>query len=736
MFAFLRSPLATLLPASSPSAQRSLFAAVLAALLFAAPLARAQEQEPDQAGPNADPPERVARLSLVQGNVSLQPAGVNQFSQAENNYPLSTGDRLFTDNGAQSELQSSALAVRMAAAADVTLTGLTDQLAQFGLAQGSMRVRTWQLDPNAVVEIDTPNGTVTILRAGDVRVDTYPQDDTTVVTVNSGEAQATGPNLSQMLTGGQSLKLTGSNPVYAERVQLLPPDDLDRFSQDRDRMEQSARTRQQQYVNPDMIGYSDLEQYGDWTPEPEYGAVWYPRGVAVGWTPYHYGHWAWVAPWGWTWVESEPWGFAPFHYGRWAVFGGRWGWVPGPTIIRPVYSPALVAFVGGPGFSISVAIGSRPSGLCAWFPLGPREPYVPWYHASPAYVNRVNVTNIYNRNVTEVRNVYNNRTTNVYVNNTTINKITYVNRNIATTAVPQQSFAAGRPVASSAVRVDQNQLQRAQVLPHPMVTPAPQITSRAPARAVPPNLARPELQTRQGLAQAVPGAQARPVPERPLPPQQQPTQQAGRPQINNNPPAQYGRYDANPNRTQNPQPAPSASQPIQQANRPAPATAVQPQQPTRPISPATGQPQLGRPMPGAAVNQPSAAVNQPGAAANQPGAAGYQNRGQQPQLPTQYRTTAPPVAPRPPDQPRPLINHAEPPPPQPSFNQQREVMQRTDPGRPLGPRQVDNIRNGAPAGPHQQAEPIPHPQGRPAPPPQQQQQRDQRDQNNKRPNDR
>ena len=149
MFAVLRSPFKTLLPGWSFSSRCSLVAVTLAALLLAAPGARAQNQEPDQTGPNADPPERVARLSVVQGNVSLQPAGINQFSQAENNYPLTTGDRLFTDNGAQSEMQSSALAVRMAAAADVTLTGLTDQLAQFGLAQGSMRVRTWQLDPNS-----------------------------------------------------------------------------------------------------------------------------------------------------------------------------------------------------------------------------------------------------------------------------------------------------------------------------------------------------------------------------------------------------------------------------------------------------------------------------------------------------------------------------------------------------------------------------------------------------------
>src|SRR6202034_1620350 len=133
------------------------------------------------------------------------------------------------------------------------------------------------------------------------------------------------------------------------------------------------RASSYQYVSPDMIGAADLDDYGDWQPAHHdnqgYGAVVDPRGVPAGWTPYSYGHWAWIAPWGWTWVEAEPWGFAPFHYGRWARFGNRWGWSPGPRVRRPVYAPALVMFVGG-------------AGVTAWFPLGPHEHYEPWYHAS------------------------------------------------------------------------------------------------------------------------------------------------------------------------------------------------------------------------------------------------------------------------------------------------------------------------------------------------------------------
>ncbi|MGI8746549.1 MAG: DUF6600 domain-containing protein [Bryobacteraceae bacterium] len=119
-----------------------------------------------------------------------------------------------------------------------------------------------------------------------------------------------------------------------------------------------------------------------------------------------YGHWAWIEPWGWTWVDDAPWGFAPFHYGRWAVIGGGWGWIPGPARVRPVYAPALVAWVGGPRFNLSISVGGGGGGV-AWFPLGPREVYVPGYRASPAYINRVNTTNTTINNV-NVTNVYNN----------------------------------------------------------------------------------------------------------------------------------------------------------------------------------------------------------------------------------------------------------------------------------------------------------------------------------------
>ncbi len=739
---------------------------------YAAPNQPAYQLANSDAPGNQDPPSRVARISVVQGNVSLEPAGVDAFSQAELNYPLTAGDRVYADNSSMSELQTDGLAVRLGNGADLTLSSLTDQVAQFGLAQGSIRLRTRDLQtPDgspASVEIDTPNGTVLVQSPGDLRVDSYPQDDTTVVTVSSGEAEITGPNLNTVLHPGQSLRLAGTNPVYTQPLRLLPPDQLDNFDAARERERQQGIAASAPYVDPGMVGVADLGQYGDWTPNPDYGAVWFPRAVPADWTPYANGHWAWVAPWGWTWIEAEPWGFAPFHYGRWAAFDGRWGWVPGPppTIFagqrppRPVYSPALVAFVGGPRFSISVGFGGGPgNGVTAWFPLGPREAYQPWYHSSPAYVNRVNVTNLYTRNAVDVRNTFNNRTTNVY--NTSVTNVTYVNRPAATVAVTQRDFASGRGVAQSQhLRLDPNtqrQLAQAPILPHPLVTPqegaaAPQ----APARALPPNQSRPVVETRQGFERA--GQPSGP-------PSGQPHDSRGPSQnAPSGPPVRQGGAF---NTGLQPVPQPPASQsplppvmvhggPVQSPRQPVASQtptsaqpAQQPQQggafrgnfpqqrdhaPVNPSLPPVTQPLATQPP----VTKPPATqppVNRPPATrppATQPPVAQpspVPSRAATPaaaapnaSAPQQYSLGRP--IQRPPDQPRPLINRTEPQPAQPSFPAQQKAIQAADPGRPLGPQQVQNLRQGKPAGPAAQPEPavhppaaaIPHP-GRPAPPP-------------------
>ena len=187
-----------------------------------------------------DPPSRVARLSLAQGNVSVQPASVQEFAPAEVNYPLTTGDRLWADSGALAELQLGQVAVRIGQQTDFTVTGLTDTLAQFGLAQGSAHLRTFAADQGTTTELDTPNAAITVLAPGDLRVDVYPSNDITVVTLLSGAAQVDAQGFSQQLRPGESLQVAGANPVDARDVRRPRPDGLDGFSSTQDNAYEAA----------------------------------------------------------------------------------------------------------------------------------------------------------------------------------------------------------------------------------------------------------------------------------------------------------------------------------------------------------------------------------------------------------------------------------------------------------------------------------------------------------------
>jgi uncharacterized protein DUF6600 len=399
-----------------------------------------------------DPPGRVARLNYIQGSVSFQPGGETDWVQANPNRPLTTGDNLWTDQNARGELHIDSTAIRLSGQTGISFLNLNDRTVQIQLAQGSLNVHVRRLDGGDDLEIDTPNLAFTVQRPGEYRIDVDPNGQSTNVIVREGEGEATGGGSNFHLDSGESASASGTDTLTFDVGRAAGPDEFDQWCSSRDDREE--HTQSARYVSRDVIGYEDLDDYGDWRNVPDYGTVWFPSRVAAGWAPYRFGHWVWIEPWGWTWVEDEPWGFAPFHYGRWAVVGGGWCWVPGPVVVRPVYAPALVAFVGGPRFGLSLSFGGGGGGV-AWFPLGPREVYVPGYRASVRYVQNVNVTNT-TVNVVNVTNVY---------NNVNVRNVTYMHQNnvAAVTAVSHDTFVNARPVGAANVRINAQQLQGAEI---------------------------------------------------------------------------------------------------------------------------------------------------------------------------------------------------------------------------------------------------------------------------------
>src|SRR5208337_4511812 len=191
-------------------------------------------------GQNSDPPGRVARLSYMEGSVSFEPSGENDWSQASLNYPLTTGDRLWTDKGARAELETGNIALRVSEQTDLSTTNLTDQLLQLGLAQGSLRISAYELRPGGQVEVDTPNAAVTVVQAGSYRIDTYPDQNRTLVTVNRGQVQVTGNGINETLNGGQAVMLTGTDSVQVSAVAVPGADGFDEWCAQRDQKYQRA----------------------------------------------------------------------------------------------------------------------------------------------------------------------------------------------------------------------------------------------------------------------------------------------------------------------------------------------------------------------------------------------------------------------------------------------------------------------------------------------------------------
>src|SRR5438132_1168742 len=444
----------------------SLLSVALAVALFAPQRAAAHDDD--------DPPSRVARLSYARGTVSFNPAGTDDWVSAVVNRPITTGDKLWTDNGSLAELHIGSAAIRLSGNTGFSFLNLDDRMAQLHVTEGSPNVRVRRLDEDDTFEIDTPNLAFSVLRPGDYKIDVNEAGDTTVVLVRDGQGEVTGGGSAYTIHPRETGTFAGTDQLDDDIQRVRDEgDDFDYWCAERDRrIDHSASAR---YVSDDVIGYEDLDEYGGWRPVPEYGTVWFPHTTVVGWAPYRYGHWVWISPWGWTWVDDEPWGFAPFHYGRWVVVGGVWGWVPcapravvGVAYVRPVYAPALVAWVGGPHFSVGIGVGGGGGVGVAWFPLAPREVYVPSYRVSRTYVTNVNVSNTTVNNVV-VNNYYNNVVVNKNVTN-----IRYVNQTApnAVTVTSHEAFTSAQPVDRHMMKIDRREIESAQVNPTtPTVAP-------------------------------------------------------------------------------------------------------------------------------------------------------------------------------------------------------------------------------------------------------------------------
>jgi hypothetical protein len=425
-----------------------------------------------------DPPGRVARLQYMTGQVSVQPQGTEDWVEGSANRPLTNADNVWADKNSRAELNVGTGLMRISSETSLTLTNVDTNAVQVSLHQGALNVHVRRLYDGEVWEIDTPNLAFTVSKSGDYRFDVDPNGDSTTVTVRKGEGEATGQGPAVRVHSGEQAQFTGGNSLAHQIHNAPQPDAFDEWSSTRNKREE--RSVSARYVAPGVVGSEDLDEYGTWHDDPGYGAVWTPTSVAPGWAPYSYGHWIWVSPWGWTWVDDAPWGFAPFHYGRWAYIGASWGWIPGPYWYRPWYAPALVGWFGGPGWGFGFGFGFGPR--FGWCPLGFREPFRPWFHTSPRFFRNVNLSNARIANFNRVsNNFFSGARTGVPANH-----FANMNKPGGFTAVSQNTLQHGLPVHANSIHVTPNALKGAQSLSRVNVNPTRESTLGARASSARP----------------------------------------------------------------------------------------------------------------------------------------------------------------------------------------------------------------------------------------------------------
>jgi hypothetical protein len=327
-----------------------------------------ESQDEGQAAVGLTPP----RLSFVDGQVSFWRSGSSDWEQAQVNTPLAVGDQLYSASPGNLELQIGARAfVRAGEGTQVGLENLEQNFIQFKITAGFASFDLRTLEPGRTVEVDVPNAAFIIEHAGYYRV-TVDGERTSFSVRRSGQVSVTPADGDAFQIGAnEEVTVDGTTNPEIGSNQAPELDQWDRWGLSRtDHLQNAISAR---YVSRDIYGASDLDNAGIWQEAPGYGPVWVPRDMPDGWAPYSSGSWTKDPFYGWTWVDTEPWGWAPYHYGRWISLDGYWAWAPGPTVAKPAYAPALVAFFGGQERTGS----SDPS--VGWVALGWGEPLVPWW---------------------------------------------------------------------------------------------------------------------------------------------------------------------------------------------------------------------------------------------------------------------------------------------------------------------------------------------------------------------
>jgi hypothetical protein len=412
----------------------------------------------------AAPPEMVGRIAAVAGGVSLRPASGGWGDSALND-PVASGMALRTSSTGRATLGIGPRMVALSGGSELDIVRLDEGILQIAVRQGRIGLHVARLDPGETVEIDLSRGGLWLLAPGDYDITAGNEQSAARVAVFDGRVRFVGEGADATVMAGSAVTLSGKGLVSTS-IESAKADDF--VATWRPTPGDPVEPVALRHVSPDMTGWETLDANGSWETVADLGAVWCPTTLPEDWAPYRNGHWRWVMPWGWNWIDDMRWGFAPSHYGRWARVNERWGWVPGDRAAPPVYAPALVDFLGTAGVGLSYPDASGPA--VAWFPLAPGEVYWPSYTSALEAIRRLNAGAV--KDVSKIGAGIDGEPPGDLIT------APYQNRRFAS-VVPRSVFVGGRAVAPALVQLPEPRLDNAPLLPG-----SPQIGPPAPRPVV------------------------------------------------------------------------------------------------------------------------------------------------------------------------------------------------------------------------------------------------------------
>ena len=333
---------------------------------------------PTRAGAYETPYEstfHAARMSETLGGTFVLGKDDIEWSHAEPNLVVEKGDLLQTDEAGMAEVQFDGMGIlRIGERSRIAILEL-DQTKVIGMDSGKAYLRvTGRNNAHKEFALTFPSGQISTTGMALVRIDILEDGRAEVAVIRGSIYLETASETATVVESGERVLINSQGLSEYLPLEFARRDDFGAWSEERDVA--LSMYRRPAYLEEDIVGAEDLEDYGEWVYADDYNVYAWQPYVVEDWQPYFYGRWYDSPYFGSTWIPEEPWGYVTHHYGSWNYdhyYG--WIWLPGYT-----WRPAHVHWVASGDYF-------------GWVPIGYYGyPVITTY---PYYVRTINITYVH-----------------------------------------------------------------------------------------------------------------------------------------------------------------------------------------------------------------------------------------------------------------------------------------------------------------------------------------------------